>query len=110
MLSTWQSSHVYPLIRLPDHVFADHRTFVLRSKLLPAFAPFAAVAANALGPENLKCKPAGQGTSYVLIMHGTKDPLNPFDGGEVQLFAVCSVAVRSGHRESRLNFLRTSTT
>ena len=25
MLSTWQSSHGYPLIRLPDHVFADHR-------------------------------------------------------------------------------------
>src|SRR5437764_1661989 len=25
MLSTWQSSHAYPLIRLPDHVFADHR-------------------------------------------------------------------------------------
>ncbi|MFL6354795.1 MAG: hypothetical protein ACJ74Z_23495 [Bryobacteraceae bacterium] len=24
MRSTWQSSHVYPLIRLPDHVFADH--------------------------------------------------------------------------------------
>jgi hypothetical protein len=24
MLSTWQSSHGYPLIRLPYHVFADH--------------------------------------------------------------------------------------
>src|SRR3954465_11535923 len=24
MFSTWQSSHGYPLIRLPDHVFADH--------------------------------------------------------------------------------------
>src|SRR5689334_4304596 len=27
MLSTWQSSHSYSLIRLHDHVFADHRCF-----------------------------------------------------------------------------------
>ena len=29
-----------------------------------------------------------QGTSSVMIMNGTKDPLNPFDGGEVKLFGL----------------------
>lgn len=28
MPSTWQWSHGYPLIRLPDHVFADHTSLV----------------------------------------------------------------------------------
>ena len=56
-------------------------------------APFrcravAAVAANVPTPENFKCKPAGQGTSSILIMNGTKDPLNPFDGGDVSLFGL----------------------
>jgi hypothetical protein len=37
-------------------------------------------------PENFKCKAAGQNTSSVMIMNGTKDPLNPFKGGEVQFF------------------------
>ena len=30
----------------------------------------------------------GQGTSSVMIMNGTKDPLNPFNGGEVKFFGL----------------------
>jgi polyhydroxybutyrate depolymerase len=50
------------------------------------FRAVAAVAASVPVPENFKCKPTGQGTSSVLIMNGTKDPINPFEGGEVKLF------------------------
>jgi len=52
------------------------------------FRAVAAVSANVPTPENFKCKPAGQGTSSVMIMNGTKDPLVPFDGGEVNLFGL----------------------
>jgi polyhydroxybutyrate depolymerase len=48
------------------------------------FRAVAAVAASEPTPENFKCKPAGTGTS-VMIMNGTKDPLVPFGGGEVNL-------------------------
>jgi polyhydroxybutyrate depolymerase len=46
------------------------------------------VSANVPAPENFKCKPAGQGTSSVMIMNGTEDPLVPFDGGSVSLFGL----------------------
>jgi len=49
------------------------------------FRAVAAVAANVHTPDNFKCKPADNGTSSVMIMNGTKDPLVPFDGGEVSL-------------------------
>jgi polyhydroxybutyrate depolymerase len=52
------------------------------------FRAVAAVSANVPSPENLKCKPAGQGTSSVMIMNGTNDPLVPFDGGSVSLFGL----------------------
>ena len=52
------------------------------------FRAVAAVSANVPTPENFKCKPAGQGTSSVMIMNGTKDPLVPFDGGAVSLFGL----------------------
>jgi polyhydroxybutyrate depolymerase len=48
------------------------------------FRAVAAVAANMPTLENSKCTPAGQGAS-VMIMNGTKDPLVPFNGGEVNL-------------------------
>jgi polyhydroxybutyrate depolymerase len=37
---------------------------------------------------NFKCKPVGHGTSSVMIMNGTDDPLVPFGGGEVSLFGL----------------------
>ena len=51
------------------------------------FRAVAAVSASVPAAENFKCKPAGQGTS-VMIMNGTKDPLVPFDGGETSLFGL----------------------
>src|ERR1039457_1634600 len=52
------------------------------------FRAVAAVSANVPSPENFKCKPAAQGTSSVMIMNGTDDPLVPFDGGSVSLFGL----------------------
>jgi polyhydroxybutyrate depolymerase len=52
------------------------------------FRAVAAVSANVPSPENFKCKPAGKSTSSVMIMNGTKDPLVPFDGGEVNLLGL----------------------
>jgi polyhydroxybutyrate depolymerase len=51
------------------------------------FRAVAAVSANVPAPENFKCRPAGPGTS-VLFMNGTKDPLVPFGGGEVNLLGL----------------------
>jgi polyhydroxybutyrate depolymerase len=50
------------------------------------FRAVAAVSASVPTPENFKCTPAGHGTSSVMIMNGTKDPVIPFDGGEVTFF------------------------
>jgi len=76
----------------PGRVFATgasrggHMAFRLALEAPSRFRAVAAVAANVPVPENFKCKPAGQGTSSVMIMNGTKDPLNPFEGGEVKFF------------------------
>jgi polyhydroxybutyrate depolymerase len=53
-----------------------------------AFRAVAAVAANVHTPDNFKCKPARNGTSSVMLMNGTKDPLVPFDGGAVSLLGL----------------------
>jgi polyhydroxybutyrate depolymerase len=52
------------------------------------FRAVAAVSENEPVPDNFKCKPAGPGTSSVMIMNGTRDPLVPFDGGAVSLFGL----------------------
>jgi polyhydroxybutyrate depolymerase len=52
------------------------------------FRAVAAVSDSVPTPENFKCKPAGQGTSSVMIMNGTADPLVPFNGGEVSLYGL----------------------
>ncbi len=51
------------------------------------FRAVAAVSANVPAPENFKCKPAGPGSS-VLVMNGTQDPLVPFGGGESSLWGL----------------------
>jgi polyhydroxybutyrate depolymerase len=50
------------------------------------FRAVAAVSASLPAPDNFKCKRPTSGTPSVMIMNGTADPLNPFDGGDVQLF------------------------
>jgi len=62
------------------------------------FRAVAAVSASVPAPENFKCRPAA-GSASVMFMNGTKDPLVPFDGGEVSLLGLF---YKTGHvRSSR---------
>lgn len=78
----------------PSRVFATgisrggFMAFRLALEAPSRFRAVAGVAANVPTPENFKCKPTGPGTSSVMIMNGTEDPLVPFDGGEVSLFGL----------------------
>ncbi len=73
----------------PGRVFAagssrgGFMAFRLALEAPSVFRAVAAVSANVHTPENFKCKPSQTGTSSVLIMNGTEDPLVPFDGGHV---------------------------
>jgi polyhydroxybutyrate depolymerase len=64
------------------------------------FRAVAAIAANVPTPDNFKCRPAESGTSSVMIMNGTKDPLNPFEGGEVKFFGMFRRGTVRSSRES----------
>jgi polyhydroxybutyrate depolymerase len=77
-----------------------HMAFRLALEAPSRFRAVAAVAANVPTQENFKCKPAGHGTSSVMIMNGTKDPLNPFDGGEVKFFGLLKRGKVRSSRES----------
>jgi polyhydroxybutyrate depolymerase len=76
----------------PGRVFAagssrgGFMAFRLALEVPTQFRAVAAVSANVHTPDNFKCKPAQNGTSSVMIMNGTEDPLVPFDGGNVNLF------------------------
>ena len=76
----------------PGRVFAagtsrgGFMAFRLALEAPSRFRAVAAVAANVHTPDNFKCTPAPSGTSSVMIMNGTEDPLVPFDGGNVSLF------------------------
>jgi len=90
----------------PGRVFATgisrggHMAFRLALEAPSRFRAVAAVSANVPTLENFKCKPAGQGTSSVMIMNGTKDPINPFAGGEVKLFGLLKRGKVRSSRES----------
>lgn len=90
----------------PGRVFATglsrggHMAFRLALEAPSRFRAVAAVAANVPTRENFKCKPTGRSTSSVLIMNGTKDPLNPFEGGEVKLFGLLKRGTVRSSRES----------
>ena len=90
----------------PGRVFATgvsrggHMAFRLALEAPSRFRAVAAVSANVPTPENFKCKPAGEGTSSVMIMNGTKDPINPFAGGEVKLFGLLKRGKVRSSRES----------
>lgn len=49
------------------------------------FRAVAAISANVHTRDNFKCQPTRSGTSSVMIINGTDDPLVPFDGGEISL-------------------------
>lgn len=89
-----------------DRVFATgvsrggHMAFRLALEAPFRFRAVAAVAANVPVPENFKCKPMEQGSSSVLIMNGTEDPLNPFEGGEVKFLGFFKRGKVRSSRES----------
>jgi polyhydroxybutyrate depolymerase len=49
------------------------------------FRAVASVEANLPAPENFQCKPVTQGGASVILIHGTRDRLVPFEGGEGSL-------------------------
>ena len=77
----------------PKRVYAmgisngGHMAYRLALEAPAAFAAVAACAANLPTDANCKCSKSGKPVS-VLIMNGTEDPINPFEGGEVSLFGV----------------------
>ena len=78
-----------------DRVFAagvsrgGHMAYRLALEAPSRFRAVAAVAASVPVAENFKCKPAGQGTSSVMIMNGTKDPINPVRGWRRRASSAC---------------------
>ena len=52
------------------------------------FRAVAAVSESVPTPDNFKCSPVPQGTSSIMIMNGTRDPIVPFDGGEVRFLGL----------------------
>ena len=81
-----------------------HMAFRLALEAPSRFRAVAAIAANVPTPENFKCKPTGKGSSSVMIMNGTKDPLNPFDGGDVSLLGMFRRGRVRSSRESAQYF------
>jgi len=51
----------------------------------PRFRALASVEANLPAPESFQCKPVTQGSASIILIHGTKDRLVPFEGGEGSL-------------------------
>lgn len=94
----------------PGRVFATgisrggSMAFRLALEAPSRFRAVAAVSENVPTPENFKCRPAGQGTSSVMIMNGTKDPIVPFDGGEVKFFGLLKRGKVRSSRESSQYF------
>ena len=90
----------------PGRVFAigisrgGSMTFRLALEAPSRFRAVAAVSASVPTPENFKCQPTRQGTSSIMIMNGTKDPINPFDGGEVEFFGFLKRGKVRSSRES----------
>ena len=94
----------------PQRVFATgvsrggHMAFRLALEAPDRFRAVAAVSANLPSPENFKCRPASRRTSSVMIVNGTADPLNPFDGGQTGLFGLVNRGMVRSSRESARYF------
>ncbi|MEK1908459.1 MAG: PHB depolymerase family esterase [Pseudomonas sp.] len=66
-------------------------------------AGVAAIAANLPTDDNLDCTPSGQAVP-VLFMNGTRDPVNPYNGGVVTLFGLGNRGTVRSSYESALYF------
>ena len=64
-----------------------HMAYRLALEAPQRFRAVAAVAANVPALDNFKCN-APAASASVLIMNGTEDPLNPFDGGKVTFYGL----------------------
>jgi polyhydroxybutyrate depolymerase len=77
-----------------DRVFAvglsrgGHMAFRLALEAPNRFRAVAAVAANLPTQDNLKCQVPDEPIPSVMLMNGTADPLNPFEGGRVRLLGL----------------------
>jgi polyhydroxybutyrate depolymerase len=45
-----------------------------------------AIAANLAAPDNMDCRIAPAPARFIVLVEGTRDPINPYDGGRVTLF------------------------
>ncbi len=64
-----------------------HMAFRLALETPEMVRGIAAIAASLPKEENMACTPEGKAVS-VLIMNGTSDPVNPYDGGEVSIYGL----------------------
>ncbi len=64
-----------------------HLAYKLAMEVPEWITAVAAISANLPAPDNSDCDPKGQ-PAAVLIMNGTKDPINPYNGGDVSLFGL----------------------
>ena len=62
-----------------------HMAFRLALEAPELLAGVAAVAANLPAPENMDCHASGRPIP-VLMINGTEDPINPYQGGDVTIF------------------------
>ena len=75
----------------PERVFATglsnggQMAYRLAMEAPELVAGIAAMAANLPVPANLGCEPSGEAVA-TLVMNGTADPVNPYDGGLVEIF------------------------
>ena len=75
----------------PAQVFAagysngGHLAYRFALEMPEEIRAVAAIGANLPTPDNCDCIASGKAVS-VLIMNGTEDPINPYEGGEVSLF------------------------
>lgn len=68
-------------------------------------AGVAAIAANLPTDDNLDCTPSGQAVP-VLFMNGTRDPINPYNGGIVTLFGLGNRGTVQSAQESARYFAK----
>jgi polyhydroxybutyrate depolymerase len=66
-----------------------HMAFRLAMEASDEIAAVAAVAASLPTPDNSSC-PQRKPTSRVMLINGTLDPINPYQGGTVTLFGFAS--------------------
>ncbi len=80
---------------------------VLRLALqTPDFArAYAAVVSSVPAPENMAVTPANQPVS-MLIMNGTRDPFNPWRGGDVVLYGVWGNRGRALSAQASIDYFR----